>query len=266
MAFTSLQPQLSHSQIISNVSDLPASRKTAGLPSHNSKIFMLSAPVHFLNVFNDSWLEFVARDDKRHLKYAFRVRDTSPEIAEDIFRNRGIRWSIMNELANWFPAASSSIEPMHCIFLTMVKHVNRTIIYNNGLLNSASGVEKMEAFFSKTIWPVSVGRLPPSLSHGAGSVKADQWRNQISVLFLALFVSWQVDGEIPDIKASPSMDRSLRRHYDAIINFTAAPQLYAMGPLYAWWTYAYERNNGLLGRFNHNDHSGGQLKGTMMRR
>lgn len=187
-------------------------------------------------------------------------------------------------------------------------------------------------------------------------MKADEWRSQIAVLFLALFEAWHVNGEIPDIDAPPSpanskilraqlnseklvrerlleclmadnpnpteedidriktvkMDRSLRRHYDAVLEFTAAvrilctqeispnevkrgfsalgnavqswarmhchltpyfhfafhiePQFYAMGPMYGWWAFPYERNNGFLGRFNHNGHSGGEMEGTMMRR
>ncbi|KAJ7291750.1 hypothetical protein C8J57DRAFT_948984, partial [Mycena rebaudengoi] len=355
------KPLLTHSQILSNVSDLPASRKTAGLPSHNSKYFMCPhCYMHFYELttpecFNPSCFEL--RDDWRHLKYAFRARDASPEIAEEIFRKRGIRWSVLNELVNWLPARSSTVEPMHCLMLTLIRHVNRKIIYTNGLLNSegsGSHAARMEALFSSIIWPVSVGRLPPSITH-SGTVKADQWRTQISVLFIALFDAWQVDGEIPDIDAPPSasntklyraqqqseklvvqrlmetlmarnpnpteediaavkatkMDRSLRRHYDAILQFTAAirilctqeispndvkrafsalshavqswarmnchltpyfhfafhmePQFYEMGSLYAWWAYAYERNNGFLGKFNHNGHSGGELEGTMMR-
>jgi hypothetical protein len=39
----------------------------------------------------------------------------------------------------------------------------------------------------------------------------------------------------------------------------------AMGPSYGWWTFPYERNNGFLGRFNHNGHGGGELEATMMR-
>ena len=193
------------------------------------------------------------------------------------------------------------------------------------------------------------------MSHGSGSVKADQWRSQISVLFLALFVAWQVDGVIPDIDApasasntkiaaaqaaseklvrarmlenlmtqnpnpseedldrikSAKMDRSLRRHYDVVLEFSAAicilssqeispnevkrgcaalsrsvqswarmgchltpyfhfamhmePQFLQFGLAYGWWAFSYERNNGFLGRFNHNGHSGGELEGTMMR-
>ena len=36
-------------------------------------------------------------------------------------------------------------------------------------------------------------------------MKADQWRNQISILFIALYVAWEVDGEIPDGEAPPSL-------------------------------------------------------------
>lgn len=193
------------------------------------------------------------------------------------------------------------------------------------------------------------------VARGAGSIKADQWRSQITVFFLGLFVAWEVDGEIPDIDAEPSasntknaaaqaaqeklvrarmrenllaknpdateeelehiksvkMDRSLRRHYDTVVQFTAAiriitsnaispnevrrgcgtleraiqtwarmnchlvpyfhfavhlePQFYKHGPASGWWTYPYERNNGFLGRFNNNGHSGGEMEGTMMR-
>jgi hypothetical protein len=193
------------------------------------------------------------------------------------------------------------------------------------------------------------------VARGAGSIKADQWRSQIAIFFIGLFLAWQVDGEIPDIDAPPSaantknaaaqasqeklvrsrmrehllaknpdatadeldaiksvtMDRSLRKHYDAIVQFTAAvrilatnsispnevkrgsaaleraiqswarmhchlvpychlavhlqPQFLKHGPGPGWWTYSYERNNGFLGRFNHNGHSGGEIEGTMMR-
>jgi len=44
------------------------------------------------------------------------------------------------------------------------------------------------------------------------------------------------------------------------------PQFLKWGPCYGWWVFAYERNNGWLGRTNNNGHSGGELEATMMRR
>jgi len=119
------------------------------------------------------------------------------------------------------------------------------------------------------------------------------------------------DVEVSRVKRA-TMNRSLRRHYDTVVEFSAAvrilaswsispnevrrgsaalsrsfqswarmgchltpyfhlamhmePQFLKWGPCYAWWVFAYERNNGWLGRTNHNGHSGGELEATMMRR
>jgi hypothetical protein len=43
-------------------------------------------------------------------------------------------------------------------------------------------------------------------------------------------------------------------------------QMYQFGPCYATWAFAFERHNGRLARINHNQHKGGELEGTLMRR
>ena len=42
------------------------------------------------------------------------------------------------------------------------------------------------------------------------------------------------------------------------------PQFLKWGPCYGLRVFMYERNNGWLGRTNHNGHSGGELEATMM--
>lgn len=37
------------------------------------------------------------------------------------------------------------------------------------------------------------------------------------------------------------------------------------GPVYGWWAYAFERMNGILGRFNTNGHTGGEVEATILR-
>ena len=39
------------------------------------------------------------------------------------------------------------------------------------------------------------------IARAAGSVKADQWKPHSAIFFVALFVAWEDDGEIPDIDA-----------------------------------------------------------------
>ncbi|KAJ7751437.1 hypothetical protein B0H16DRAFT_1318064 [Mycena metata] len=359
-SFLDKEPELFHVQVASDVYDLPASRKTSGTLACTSKIFMCDrcdTPFYALTdpAAYDS-KKFNARDPWRYLKYAFRARDASAEVAEEISRRRGVRYSVVDELVNWLPGDTGLVEPMHCIYGSLIKHLCKNILYKTGMIQG-EGMEKLEEFFRTLIWPPSVSRLPPSVSvaRGAGSIKADQWRSQIIVFFVGLFAAWQVDGEIPDIDAEPSasntknaaaqlaqeklvrarlrenllakkpdvtqeeldaikeiqMDRSLRRHYDAVVQFTAAiriltsnsispneikrgcgalersiqdwarmhchlvpyfhlathlqPQFYKHGPLPGWWAFPYERDNGFLGRFNHNGHAGGEMEGTMMR-
>src|SRR3984957_12190132 len=82
-------------------------------------------------------------------------------------------------------------------------------------------LDRLEEFYESIVWPVSVSRPPTSvtsalsliprqldhlsqISRKASSATADQWRQQIGILFIALFVAWEENGEIPDINAPPS--------------------------------------------------------------
>ncbi|KAK7025800.1 hypothetical protein R3P38DRAFT_3316414 [Favolaschia claudopus] len=283
------------------------------------------------------------RDPWRYLKYAFRARDTSPEIAEEISRRRGVRWSAMDELVNWLPGVTNLFDLMHAVSLTIVKHIFREIFQKNGLVDTDAS-DRLEKFLESLIWPVSVSRMPPSIARGTGSIKADQWRSLITVLFIPnndakpsapntknaaaqaqqeklvrarmrenylAKTSNPTEAELERINTI-QMNRSLRLHYENLVQFTAGiriissdtispnevkrgcgavqrsirawadmhchlvpyfhyaavhleEQLLRYGPAPGWWTFPYERNNGFLGRFNHNGHSGGELEGTMMR-
>lgn len=53
--------------------------------------------------------------------------------------------------------------------LGMVKHLTKVIILRSGMLNPIPRndwypLDRLEGFFSRIIWPVSVARLPPSVS------------------------------------------------------------------------------------------------------
>lgn len=59
------------------------------------------------------------RDPWRYLKYALRARDVDEEIGEEIYRRRGIRYSVIHELVNWLPGRSSLLDFMHLFYLCM---------------------------------------------------------------------------------------------------------------------------------------------------
>ncbi|KAL1698081.1 hypothetical protein EV121DRAFT_218728 [Schizophyllum commune] len=347
-----------HASILNDNSDLPASRKTSALAGCTSIFFMCpNCPATFYSLTNAACFDrsmFVLRDPWRYLKYSFRYKELGADYEEEIFARRGVRHSVTHELPNWMPGITGVIDFMHCVYLCMVKHLCKDILLKTGMID-AKASSKMEEFYKMLTWPPSISRMPPSISRGAGSIKADNWKTQILVLYVALFVAWQVDGEIPDGEAPPPpantnqakaleaqqrlvwkrmkaayrlehpdadeaagpsladarMDRSYRKHFDAVLQFSTAirilsshkispndvkrgcsflsravqawarmhchltpyfhlamhfeAQFYRFGPCTGWWTYPYERNNGFLGRFNTNGHSGGELECTMMR-
>ncbi|EIW73997.1 hypothetical protein CONPUDRAFT_68070, partial [Coniophora puteana RWD-64-598 SS2] len=242
--------ELVHTHLSMNCSDLPSSRRTNGYQGHASKLFMCpqccatSFSLVHPSCFDPT--QFEPREDWRHIKYAFRARDANEHNAQVIREHRGVSWTPLNYLPGWMPAGSAGIDFMHCVFLTMVKHVTKVIIHGHGLLNSTqetNPIQRLEKFYHDLQWPPEVTRLPPS----ASSVKADQWRNLIHVFFVGLFVAWEQHGEIPDANAPPSaantkiakaqakyttatrtrLHRNLRRHYDALLEFTVAIRILA---------------------------------------
>jgi hypothetical protein len=90
----------------------------------------------------------------------------------------------------------------------MIKHLCKNILYKTGMINTEA-TAKLESFFKNIVWAPSISRLPPSVrgafpfvivpnikkskvARGAGSIKADQWRSQITVFFVGLFDAWLV--------------------------------------------------------------------------
>ncbi|KAI3998325.1 hypothetical protein K525DRAFT_214799, partial [Schizophyllum commune Loenen D] len=254
-----------HASILNDNSDLPASRKTSALAGCTSIFFMCpNCPATFYSLTSAACFDtsaFVLRDPWRYLKYSFRYNELGADYEEEIFTRRGVRYSVTHELPNWMPGITGVIDFMHCVYLCMVKHLCKEILLKTGMID-AKASSKMEEFYKTLDWPSSISR-------GAGSIKADNWKTQILILYVALFVAWQVDGEIPDgdaplppantnqakaleaqqrlvwkrMKAAyhlehpdadeaagPSladarMDRSYRKHYDAILQFSTAVRI-----------------------------------------
>ena len=57
------------------------------------------------------------QDEQRYLKYAFRARNADNATRDEIAKERGVRWSTLNELAGWWPASNSPPDFMHAAYL-----------------------------------------------------------------------------------------------------------------------------------------------------
>ncbi|KAL1749513.1 hypothetical protein FB107DRAFT_177501, partial [Schizophyllum commune] len=195
-----------HCLMLNNVSNLPASRKTSALAGCTSIYFMCPlCPSQEEKRLGCAALGRSSRKMPRnnwYLKYSFRSKDLGIDYKEEIFNRHGVRYSVMHELPNWLPGITGVIDYMHCTYLCMIKHLCKDILLKTGMIDSNAS-SKMEAFYKLLIWPPSVSCMPPSISRGAGSIKANNWKTQIVILFVALFAVWQVDGEIPTSQAPP---------------------------------------------------------------
>jgi len=129
--------------------------------------------------------EFKYRKDWRYIKYAYRSRSADPKAADEIAAKRGVRWSVLNELPNWFPSSNSVIDFMHCVYLCkcclfravvfyvyatpgMVKHISSVILLKHGMFNPRPAsncypLNRLDAFYASIIWPSSVTRPPKTV-------------------------------------------------------------------------------------------------------
>ena len=57
------------------------------------------------------------REEARFLKYAFRAQHADPSTRDEIAKERGARWSSLNELPGWWPATNSPPDFMHAAYL-----------------------------------------------------------------------------------------------------------------------------------------------------
>ncbi|KAI0092819.1 hypothetical protein BDY19DRAFT_903565 [Irpex rosettiformis] len=198
------EPVLTHLQLLINSSDLPATRKLLGLRSHSSKDFMCTRCCQTIDslTHEDCFdpAKFRLRKDWRYLKYKFQARDADADRREEIADIKGVRWSALDLLPGWLPAQNSPLEFMHSTFLGEIHHVMQEIIVGGGMLTARNRKnkpkEKLRKFLADVEWPGSIGRVPSKVDEG--SLKADQWRNLVNVLPVALYCAWEVDGEIPN--------------------------------------------------------------------
>ena len=133
------QQSLVNGTLYINTSDIPASRKILGLRDVTSEDFMCMScyqtfsslvcedcficeselsPLHCISctlIFFIS--DFLMRDERRFLKYAYWWRDASTEEREKIETDRGVSWSTLTSLPGWMPTRDSPIDFMHAVFL-----------------------------------------------------------------------------------------------------------------------------------------------------
>ncbi|KAI0261417.1 hypothetical protein BC834DRAFT_845560 [Gloeopeniophorella convolvens] len=190
---SSEMPALVHGLADHGASDLPATRKLNGTASFTLKLTMCPSDMtqYFMLVDPRTFdpQHFTLRSNWNLLKYSFRARDSDEQMQAAILQQRG---------------------------MMVTKHVIRNIFFKAGMFNAVhtraerQPLKVIADVLNSMWWPPSIGRLPKNIIQSSSS-KADQWRTLISVLFVAIFQAWEVDGVIPNIDAPRSLpDTKLR--------------------------------------------------------
>ena len=206
---------------------------------------------------------------------------------KNIEKNYGIRYSVSIELPYFNPVRFAVIDPMHNLFLGTAKHCMQYWI-NHDIL-SKDDLNLVEQRVSFLVAPRSVGRLPAKITSGFAGFSADQWRNwTISFSPIALkdvlpsehLQYWLLFVKAAMLLSTRYLLKSNIDLADQYLSIDLADQYLSMfckkfqevngdkactpnmhlhlhlreclhdyGPVYAFWCYAFERYNGILGRF-----------------
>ncbi len=194
----------------------------------------------------------------------------------------GCRFSVLLDLPYFDPVRMLVIDPMHNLFLGSAKYFTHKILINTGVLNSSKLKIVNKRLESLNI-PYNIGRLPTKIGTGA-TFTAHQWMNW--TLYLSIYC---LHGLIPqshlecwrsfvlacrslcgrsitenDVKVADlllvkfcSRVHQLFGHDFVTPNMQLHNHLAScvrdFGPIHAFWLYALERYNGLLGNLPHNN-------------
>lgn len=188
------------------------------------------------------------------------------------------------ELPYYNAINSCIIDPMHCLFLGIAKHFFKTWLSHKVLCEDQFALLQQKVDSIKS--PPDIGRIPYKIASKFSGLKADQWKNW--TLYYSLFA---LKGVLPHrdyncwllfVKVCNSVCRrqiavSELNGIDKLIQEfceqfntlygknSLTPNMHLAGhisdcirdhgPVYAFWLYAFERMNGILGSFQTSNHA-----------
>ena len=272
--------------------DIPASRKVCGFVGHNARLGCNKCFKEFDTLYgsmtNYSGFDrgrWPSRMNETHRSHCAKVlSEVTPTAIQKAESGYGVRYSILLALPYFDPVTFTVLDPMHNLFLGTGKHAFKVWLEKELIskLQLVQMEEKIQAFST----PVGVGRLPYSISSGFGGFTANQWSNWITIYSPIL-----LKGILPDshlrcwllyVKACVLLRKGILNKQEVeladsfLLHFCKAFQeLYGpeactanmhlhihlkdsvldYGPPQAFWCYAFERFNGVLGSIHTNRRS-----------
>ena len=197
-----------------------------------------------------------------------------------------------NYIPYFDPVRMLLIDPMHCLFLGIAKHITKKLWIGREVLNG-NKLDKIHERLSKVQVPINVGRLPAKIDSGV-TYTAEQWMNWTIYFSIYCLHDLLSDDEIEcwrhfvlacrrlcklhvmeeDVTVANGLllkfGERMQRIYgeDAItpnmhMACHIAECILDYGPLHSFWLFAFERYNGLLGSQPNNNRA---IEGQLMAR
>ena len=273
--------------------DVPAARKVGGFVGHRgkrgcSRCFKLFPTQTFgdnpdYSGFDKS--DWEPRSHALHVWYAQKQEaaktETERKAVEAMY---GARYTSLYQLPYYNAISSCIIDPMHCLFLGIAKHFFKVWVSNNILSEKEFHTIQNRVDSFKT--PPDIGRIPYKINSKFSGLKADQWKNW--TLYFSLYslkgilpprdydcwlmfvkVCTKICRRSVNLKDLDSIDEGIQDFctlFEGLYGkHSLTPNMHLAGhitdcirdhgPVFAFWLYAFERMNGVLGSFHTSNHN-----------
>lgn len=263
--------------------DIPASRKLCGFLGHaatkgcNKCMKTFDGGVGEKNYGGFDMSLWEDRNLEVHKEIVKKiVRSKTKTSREKLEKEYGVRYSVLLELAYFDPVTMTIIDPMHNLFLGTAKRM--LLIWKDHKVLRPEHFDMMQKRIEKISCPSDVGKLPQKMASSFGSFNADQFKN-----WTILFSIYALKGVLPEehleywrkfvLACKILCTRTLSRNnvkvaHLLLISFCKKVErafgsecitpnmhlhahldkcLYDFGPVYSFWLFSFERENGILG-------------------
>ena len=271
--------------------DLPAGRKVCGFLSYNANKACTKCnccfsegfgKTNFSNFNRDLWTARTVAAHRDNVKII--MQSTSKSEQSKLESQYGCRYSVLLELHYFDPIHMLLIDPMHNLFLGTAKRMTQKVWLDRHFLSN-NDLQVIHRRLNNIALPSDLGRLPQHIESGS-TFTAQQWKNwtlyfSVMCLFDLLpsehFKCWQsyvlACRRLCQVSLSPAditvADGLFLKFCQQCVHLygplTITPNMHLhchlsecikdFGPSHAFWLFAFERYNGLLGKEPNNNRS-----------
>lgn len=271
--------------------DVPAARKVAGFMAHNARrgcsrclkefpVKSFGEKPDFSGFDRNTWPK---RNSESHRRDANKtLKATSSSQRKKLESTLGVRYTELLRLPYYDCVRFVVIDPMHNLLLGTAKCLFHKWI-ELGLLKQ-DDLNKIQNHINEIVVPPDIGRIPNKIESGSSGMTADQWKNWTlvyspyilsTVLPKAHYDCWMIFVAACRLMCGRTISRhELKQADKMLIQFCKTVEsLYSkefitpnmhlhghlveciedFGPVYAFWCFSFERYNGILGGFQHNN-------------